>query len=166
MLLIIRKLAGLLAIHTKLIAVQGSPVDIPGYYQPDPAKTAAAMRLTPTPTHPPILPSESSPLGGRSIAKPPPRSSSPHHSGTHSPRLLRTTSCFPLPKESQVPRIPGIKIGSPRLSRHHWLMPEDHQVACSALTELDGIIYFPRRLDKIRLMEADEGRSLCTRSPN
>jgi|GEM_PF-2428799 len=45
-------------------------------------------------------------------------------------------------------------------------MPEDHQVACSALTELDGIIYFPRRLDKIRLMEADEGRSLCTRSPN
>jgi isocitrate dehydrogenase len=32
------------AIVTELIAVQGSPVDIGGYYQPDPAKAAAVMR--------------------------------------------------------------------------------------------------------------------------
>jgi hypothetical protein len=33
-------------------------------------------------------------------------------------------------------------------------MPEAQQFSCSARTELDGIIYFPRMLDKIRLMEA------------
>ena len=32
------------AIADELIAIQGSPVDLGGYYQPDPAKAAAAMR--------------------------------------------------------------------------------------------------------------------------
>jgi isocitrate dehydrogenase len=36
------------AIVTELNAVQGSPVDIGGYYQPDPAKAAAAMRPSTT----------------------------------------------------------------------------------------------------------------------
>ncbi|CAG7655983.1 NADP-dependent isocitrate dehydrogenase [Actinacidiphila bryophytorum] len=36
------------AIVTELIAVQGSPVDIGGYYQPDPAKAAAVMRPSAT----------------------------------------------------------------------------------------------------------------------
>jgi isocitrate dehydrogenase len=36
------------AIVTELIAVQGSPVDIGGYYQPDPAKAAAVMRPSET----------------------------------------------------------------------------------------------------------------------
>ncbi len=35
-------------IVAELIAVQGSPVDTAGYYQPDAAKTAAAMRPSPT----------------------------------------------------------------------------------------------------------------------
>ncbi|MDE0827318.1 MAG: NADP-dependent isocitrate dehydrogenase [Akkermansiaceae bacterium] len=35
-------------IVAELIAVQGSPVDIAGYYQPDAAKTASAMRPSPT----------------------------------------------------------------------------------------------------------------------
>ncbi|WP_327292269.1 NADP-dependent isocitrate dehydrogenase [Streptomyces sp. NBC_01198] len=35
-------------IVTELIAVQGSPVDIGGYYQPDPAKAAAVMRPSET----------------------------------------------------------------------------------------------------------------------
>jgi isocitrate dehydrogenase len=32
----------------ELIAVQGSPVDIGGYYQPDPVLTEAVMRPSPT----------------------------------------------------------------------------------------------------------------------
>ncbi|MFG1806773.1 NADP-dependent isocitrate dehydrogenase [Streptomyces sp. NPDC049040] len=36
------------AIVTELIAVQGSPVDIGGYYRPDPAKAAAVMRPSAT----------------------------------------------------------------------------------------------------------------------
>jgi isocitrate dehydrogenase len=36
------------AIVTELIAVQGSPADIGGYYQPDPAKAAAVMRPSAT----------------------------------------------------------------------------------------------------------------------
>jgi isocitrate dehydrogenase len=36
------------AIVQELIAVQGSPVDLGGYYQPDPAKAAAAMRPSAT----------------------------------------------------------------------------------------------------------------------
>jgi isocitrate dehydrogenase len=32
------------AIVEELIAVQGSPVDLEGYYQPDPAVAAAVMR--------------------------------------------------------------------------------------------------------------------------
>jgi isocitrate dehydrogenase len=36
------------AIVAELNAVQGSPVDIGGYYQPDPARAAAAMRPSPT----------------------------------------------------------------------------------------------------------------------
>ncbi|SHL42940.1 NADP-dependent isocitrate dehydrogenase [Actinacidiphila paucisporea] len=36
------------AIVTELIAVQGEPVDIGGYYQPDPAKAAAVMRPSAT----------------------------------------------------------------------------------------------------------------------
>ncbi|MFI7067785.1 NADP-dependent isocitrate dehydrogenase [Kribbella sp. NPDC050124] len=36
------------AIVDELIAVQGSPVDLGGYYQPDPAKAAAAMRPSKT----------------------------------------------------------------------------------------------------------------------
>ncbi len=35
-------------INDELIAVQGSPVDLGGYYQPDPAKAAAAMRPSKT----------------------------------------------------------------------------------------------------------------------
>ena len=36
------------AIVTELAAVQGEPVDLGGYYLPDPAKAAAAMRPSPT----------------------------------------------------------------------------------------------------------------------
>jgi isocitrate dehydrogenase len=36
------------AINAELIAAQGSPVDMGGYYQPDPVKTAAAMRPSAT----------------------------------------------------------------------------------------------------------------------
>ena len=36
------------AIVTELNAVQGAPVDLGGYYQPDPAKAAAAMRPSAT----------------------------------------------------------------------------------------------------------------------
>ncbi|MGV1009318.1 MAG: NADP-dependent isocitrate dehydrogenase [Dermatophilaceae bacterium] len=36
------------AITKELIAVQGHPVDMGGYYKPDPAKTSAAMRPSPT----------------------------------------------------------------------------------------------------------------------
>jgi isocitrate dehydrogenase len=36
------------AIVAELNAVQGTPVDLGGYYQPDPAKAAAAMRPSPT----------------------------------------------------------------------------------------------------------------------
>jgi isocitrate dehydrogenase len=36
------------AIVAELLAVQGSPVDLGGYYQPDPAKASAAMRPSPT----------------------------------------------------------------------------------------------------------------------
>jgi isocitrate dehydrogenase len=36
------------AIVAELIAVQGSPVDLGGYYQPDPAKASAAMRPSAT----------------------------------------------------------------------------------------------------------------------
>jgi isocitrate dehydrogenase len=36
------------AINAELIGVQGAPADIGGYYQPDPAKTAAVMRPSPT----------------------------------------------------------------------------------------------------------------------
>ena len=32
----------------ELLAVQGSPVDLGGYYRPDPARTAAVMRPSPT----------------------------------------------------------------------------------------------------------------------
>lgn len=32
----------------ELIATQGQPVDIGGYYQPDPEKVTAAMRPSPT----------------------------------------------------------------------------------------------------------------------
>jgi isocitrate dehydrogenase len=35
-------------IAAELIAAQGKPVDMGGYYRPDPAKTAAAMRPSPT----------------------------------------------------------------------------------------------------------------------
>jgi isocitrate dehydrogenase len=35
-------------IHGELVAAQGAPVDIGGYYQPDDAKAAAAMRPSPT----------------------------------------------------------------------------------------------------------------------
>jgi hypothetical protein len=35
-------------IVAELVAVQGQPVDIGGYYRPDPAKVAAAMRPSPT----------------------------------------------------------------------------------------------------------------------
>ena len=35
-------------IDAELIAVQGSPVDIGGYYRPDAAKTAAMMRPSKT----------------------------------------------------------------------------------------------------------------------
>jgi isocitrate dehydrogenase len=35
-------------IADELLAVQGSPVDLGGYYRPDPAKTAAVMRPSPT----------------------------------------------------------------------------------------------------------------------
>ncbi|RMG13035.1 MAG: NADP-dependent isocitrate dehydrogenase, partial [Deltaproteobacteria bacterium] len=35
-------------IHEELLAVQGGPVEIGGYYHPDPAKTEAAMRPSPT----------------------------------------------------------------------------------------------------------------------
>ncbi len=35
-------------INDELIAAQGKPVDMGGYYQPDPIKTAAAMRPSPT----------------------------------------------------------------------------------------------------------------------
>jgi isocitrate dehydrogenase len=48
-----KKLAGTLAanearINAELIAAQGKPVDIGGYYLPDPAKTSAAMRPSAT----------------------------------------------------------------------------------------------------------------------
>ena len=36
------------AINAELIAAQGSPVDMGGYYQPEPVKTAAAMRPSAT----------------------------------------------------------------------------------------------------------------------
>ncbi len=36
------------AINAELIGVQGAPADIGGYYQPDPTKTAAVMRPSPT----------------------------------------------------------------------------------------------------------------------
>ncbi len=36
------------AIDAELIAVQGHPVDIGGYYRPDEAKTAAVMRPSAT----------------------------------------------------------------------------------------------------------------------
>ena len=36
------------AITAELIAVQGSPVDVGGYYRPDPEKTSAVMRPSPT----------------------------------------------------------------------------------------------------------------------
>jgi isocitrate dehydrogenase len=36
------------AINTELLAAQGKPVDMGGYYQPDPVKTAKAMRPSPT----------------------------------------------------------------------------------------------------------------------
>ena len=36
------------AINAELIGAQGRPVDIGGYYHPDPAKVAAAMRPSPT----------------------------------------------------------------------------------------------------------------------
>lgn len=36
------------AINAELLAAQGKPVDMGGYYRPDPAKTAAAMRPSPT----------------------------------------------------------------------------------------------------------------------
>ena len=35
-------------IVAELAAVQGSPVDIGGYYRPDPERTSAAMRPSPT----------------------------------------------------------------------------------------------------------------------
>ena len=35
-------------INEELIAAQGKPVDLGGYYQPDPVRTAAAMRPSPT----------------------------------------------------------------------------------------------------------------------
>ena len=35
-------------IVAEMIAVQGKPADIGGYYQPDPVKTGAAMRPSPT----------------------------------------------------------------------------------------------------------------------
>jgi isocitrate dehydrogenase len=35
-------------INEELIGAQGKPVDMGGYYRPDPAKTAAAMRPSPT----------------------------------------------------------------------------------------------------------------------
>ena len=36
------------AITAELIAVQGSPVDVGGYYRPDAEKTSAVMRPSPT----------------------------------------------------------------------------------------------------------------------
>ncbi len=36
------------AINAELIGAQGKPVDLGGYYRPDPAKVAAAMRPSPT----------------------------------------------------------------------------------------------------------------------
>jgi isocitrate dehydrogenase len=35
-------------INAELIGAQGKPVDMGGYYQPDPVKTAKAMRPSPT----------------------------------------------------------------------------------------------------------------------
>ena len=35
-------------INQELIGAQGKPVDMGGYYRPDPVKTAAAMRPSPT----------------------------------------------------------------------------------------------------------------------
>ena len=35
-------------INEELIGAQGKPVDMGGYYRPDPVKTAAAMRPSPT----------------------------------------------------------------------------------------------------------------------
>jgi isocitrate dehydrogenase len=35
-------------INGELIGAQGKPVDMGGYYRPDPVKTAAAMRPSPT----------------------------------------------------------------------------------------------------------------------
>jgi isocitrate dehydrogenase len=35
-------------INGELIAAQGKPADLGGYYRPDPVKTAAAMRPSPT----------------------------------------------------------------------------------------------------------------------
>jgi isocitrate dehydrogenase len=35
-------------INAELIGAQGKPVDLGGYYQPDPAKTGKAMRPSPT----------------------------------------------------------------------------------------------------------------------
>jgi monomeric isocitrate dehydrogenase len=36
------------AVDAKLIAAQGKPVDLGGYYPPDPEKAARAMRPSPT----------------------------------------------------------------------------------------------------------------------
>jgi isocitrate dehydrogenase len=40
--------AGEAAVNEELLAAQGSPVDLGGYYRPDPAKAAAVMRPSPT----------------------------------------------------------------------------------------------------------------------